>query len=197
FVLVFVEAAKHQPIHCRKPWSSFIPLSRGSFDLIVGMDRLSKRRFVIVCPEKVVRIPLEEPPQQQVEFRIDLVPRATPVVKSPYRLAPSEMQALSEQLQELQDKAQSEAFKQENVPLVGSEMDEAHASSLRYLSENEIESSWILSLNFQGQSSEYDVACSMGRDWESSLTGLELVPETTDKSLRGESCIVKVALEAA
>ncbi|GJV50776.1 hypothetical protein Tco_1446517 [Tanacetum coccineum] len=25
------------------------------------------------------------------------------------------------------------------------------------------------------------VACSMGRDWESSLTGLELVPETTDK----------------
>ncbi|GJY39380.1 hypothetical protein Tco_0425744 [Tanacetum coccineum] len=53
--------------------------------------------------------------------------------------------------------AQSEAFKQENVPLVGSEMDEAHASSLKYLSENEIESSWILSLNFQGQSSEYDV----------------------------------------
>ncbi|GKE35881.1 hypothetical protein Tco_1455203 [Tanacetum coccineum] len=28
---------------------------------------------------------------------------------------------------------------------------------LRYLSENEIESPWILSLNFQGQSSEYDV----------------------------------------
>ncbi|GJS96691.1 hypothetical protein Tco_0803659 [Tanacetum coccineum] len=28
---------------------------------------------------------------------------------------------------------------------------------LKYLSENEIESSWILSLNFQGQSSEYDV----------------------------------------
>ncbi|GKF10572.1 putative reverse transcriptase domain-containing protein [Tanacetum coccineum] len=36
-------------------------------------------------------------------------------------------------------------------------MDEAHASSLRYLSENEIESPWILSLNIQGQSSEYDV----------------------------------------
>ncbi|GJW62256.1 hypothetical protein Tco_0111591 [Tanacetum coccineum] len=28
---------------------------------------------------------------------------------------------------------------------------------------------------------QYGVACSMGRDWESSLTGLELVPETTDK----------------
>ncbi|GJZ60618.1 putative reverse transcriptase domain-containing protein [Tanacetum coccineum] len=35
------------------------------------------------------------------------------------------------------------------VLLVGSVMVEAHASSLRYLSENEIESPWILSLNFQ------------------------------------------------
>ncbi|GKA22489.1 hypothetical protein Tco_0708451 [Tanacetum coccineum] len=38
---------------------SLIPLSRGSFDVIVGMDMLSKRKFVIVCHEKVVRIPLE------------------------------------------------------------------------------------------------------------------------------------------
>ncbi|GJV94646.1 hypothetical protein Tco_1546223 [Tanacetum coccineum] len=36
-----------------------IPLSRGSFDVLVGMDRLSKRKFGIVCHEKVVRIPLE------------------------------------------------------------------------------------------------------------------------------------------
>ncbi|GJR19895.1 putative reverse transcriptase domain-containing protein [Tanacetum coccineum] len=116
------------------------------------MDWLSKRKFVIVCHEKVVRIPLEGdeilqvhgertlaavkalinakvdeprisnipvvrdftdvfpkdllglPPQRQVEFRIDLVPGATPVAKSPYRLAPSEMQELSGQLQELLDK---------------------------------------------------------------------------------------------
>ncbi|GJZ17689.1 putative reverse transcriptase domain-containing protein [Tanacetum coccineum] len=34
-------------------------LSRGSFDVIVGMDWLSKRKFVIVCHEKVVRIALE------------------------------------------------------------------------------------------------------------------------------------------
>ncbi|GJU60239.1 hypothetical protein Tco_1238005, partial [Tanacetum coccineum] len=39
--------------------SSLIPLSRGSFDVIVGMDWLSKRKFMIVCHEKVVRIPLE------------------------------------------------------------------------------------------------------------------------------------------
>ncbi|GJV45146.1 hypothetical protein Tco_1429682 [Tanacetum coccineum] len=38
------------------------------------------------------------------KFRIDLVHGATPVVKSPYRLAPSEMQELSKQLQELQDR---------------------------------------------------------------------------------------------
>ncbi|GKE99642.1 putative reverse transcriptase domain-containing protein, partial [Tanacetum coccineum] len=37
-------------------------------------------------------------------LRIDLVPGVTPIVKSPYRLAPSEMQELSRQIQELQDK---------------------------------------------------------------------------------------------
>ncbi|GKD12314.1 hypothetical protein Tco_1196721, partial [Tanacetum coccineum] len=36
-----------------------IPLSRRSFDVIVGMDWLSKRKFVIVCNEKVIRILLE------------------------------------------------------------------------------------------------------------------------------------------
>ncbi|GJY33071.1 putative reverse transcriptase domain-containing protein [Tanacetum coccineum] len=117
-----------------------------------GMDWLSNQKVVIVCHEKIVRIPVEGgkvlyvqgernvrktktlmstkaneptlsdipivrdfedvflddlsglPPQRQVEFRIDLIPGATPVAKSPYRLAPSEMQELSEQLQELQDK---------------------------------------------------------------------------------------------
>ncbi|KAI3819574.1 hypothetical protein L1987_13415 [Smallanthus sonchifolius] len=38
------------------------------------------------------------PPPRQVEFRIDLVPGAAPVARSPYRLAPSEMQELSNQL---------------------------------------------------------------------------------------------------
>ncbi|GJU02978.1 hypothetical protein Tco_1113316 [Tanacetum coccineum] len=102
-------------------FNSLIPLSRGSFDVLVGMDRLSKRKFGIVCHGKVVRIPLEgdeilrvhgERTQgvvktlmntKVVEFRVDLVPGATPVAKSPYRLAPLEMQELSEQLQELQD----------------------------------------------------------------------------------------------
>ncbi|GKE64381.1 hypothetical protein Tco_1518542, partial [Tanacetum coccineum] len=44
------------------------------------------------------------PPSREVEFRIDLVPGAMPVAKSPYRLAPTKMQELSNQLKELQDK---------------------------------------------------------------------------------------------
>nr|GEX52601.1 DNA/RNA polymerases superfamily protein [Tanacetum cinerariifolium] len=44
------------------------------------------------------------PPQRHVEFRIDLVPGVTLIAKSPYRLVPSKMQELGEQLQELHDK---------------------------------------------------------------------------------------------
>ncbi|GJS42756.1 putative reverse transcriptase domain-containing protein [Tanacetum coccineum] len=43
-------------------------------------------------------------PTRQVEFQIDLVPGAAPVARTPYRLAPSEMKELSEQLKELSDK---------------------------------------------------------------------------------------------
>ncbi|GJS53187.1 putative reverse transcriptase domain-containing protein [Tanacetum coccineum] len=103
----------------------------GSFDVIMGMDWLYEHKAEIVCHDKVVRIPLESgeilhvegertpgiatalsnvkdlsglPPLRQIEFRVDLVLVATPVAKSPYRLAPSKMQELSAQLQELQDK---------------------------------------------------------------------------------------------
>ncbi|GKC28826.1 hypothetical protein Tco_1036120, partial [Tanacetum coccineum] len=41
---------------------------------------------------------------REVEFRMDLIPRAMLVAKSPYRLAPMEMQELSNQLKELQEK---------------------------------------------------------------------------------------------
>ncbi|GJY36904.1 putative reverse transcriptase domain-containing protein [Tanacetum coccineum] len=44
-------------------------------------------------------------PTQQVEFQIDLIPGGAPVARAPYRLAPSEMKELSNQLQELFDKA--------------------------------------------------------------------------------------------
>nr|GFA91162.1 hypothetical protein [Tanacetum cinerariifolium] len=103
-----------------------IPLGHGGFDVIVGMDWLSKNKAVIVCHEKeriwraakalmnakvdeprISDIPVVRyftdvfpedlsglPPQRQVEFRIDLIPGAMPVAKSPYSLAPSEMQEL-------------------------------------------------------------------------------------------------------
>ncbi|GKE36518.1 putative reverse transcriptase domain-containing protein, partial [Tanacetum coccineum] len=44
------------------------------------------------------------PTIQEIEFQIELTLRATPVAKSPYRLAPSELEELSRQLKELQDK---------------------------------------------------------------------------------------------
>ncbi|KAD6119157.1 hypothetical protein E3N88_10428 [Mikania micrantha] len=112
-----------------------LPIELGSFDVVVGMDWLTKNQAEILCGQKMVRIPLQEgkilvihgekpktaldiisclkankyelpgiPPPREVEFRIDLPPGAAPVAKSPYRLAPSEMQELMKQLQELLDK---------------------------------------------------------------------------------------------
>ena len=56
--------------------------------------------FSDVFPDELPGIP----PDRQVEFSIDLVPGATPIAKTPYRLAPTEMQELVKQLQELLDK---------------------------------------------------------------------------------------------
>ncbi|GJS07036.1 putative reverse transcriptase domain-containing protein [Tanacetum coccineum] len=92
----------------------------GSFDAIIGMGWLANHHAVIVCDEKIVQIPyggevliVQEvfpedltglPPIRQVKFQIDLVPGAAPVARAPYRLAPSEMEELFAQLQELSDK---------------------------------------------------------------------------------------------
>ncbi|GJV54708.1 putative reverse transcriptase domain-containing protein [Tanacetum coccineum] len=158
---------------------NLMPVELGSFDAIIGMDWLAKYQAIIVCAEKIVRIPwgnetlivhgdgsnrghearlhiisysktqeymlkgcpvflahvttkevedksekkrLEDvpivqdfpevfpedlsglPPTRQVEFQIDLIPGAAPVARAPYRLTPSEMKELSEQLKELSDK---------------------------------------------------------------------------------------------
>ncbi|GJV85008.1 putative reverse transcriptase domain-containing protein [Tanacetum coccineum] len=89
-----------------------IPFGHGSFDMIIGMDWLSKHKAEIVCHEKVVRIPLHKgekqeeivvvrnfpevfsddlsglPPTREIEFRIELIPGAISVAKSPYRFSP-------------------------------------------------------------------------------------------------------------
>ncbi|GJT87183.1 putative reverse transcriptase domain-containing protein [Tanacetum coccineum] len=44
------------------------------------------------------------PPLREIEFWIELIPGAIPIAKSPYRLTPSELEELSGQLKELQDK---------------------------------------------------------------------------------------------
>ncbi|GJR23055.1 putative reverse transcriptase domain-containing protein [Tanacetum coccineum] len=44
------------------------------------------------------------PPTRQVEFQIDLIFGVAPVARAPYRLAPSEMKELLDQLKELSDK---------------------------------------------------------------------------------------------
>ncbi|GJR34378.1 putative reverse transcriptase domain-containing protein [Tanacetum coccineum] len=141
-----------------------MPVELGSFEVIISMDWLRRCHAVILCDEKLVRIPYgnetlaqeymakgcqiflaqifakkEEdkskgkqlkdvpivldfpevfpedltglPPARPVEFQIDLIPGAAPVARAPYRLAPSEMKELSEQLQELSDKG----FKRPNL----------------------------------------------------------------------------------
>nr|GEZ44639.1 putative reverse transcriptase domain-containing protein [Tanacetum cinerariifolium] len=56
--------------------------------------------FPNVFPEDLPGLP----PARPVEFHIDLILGDAPVARAPYRLAPSEMKKLSEQLQELSDK---------------------------------------------------------------------------------------------
>ncbi|GJR36296.1 hypothetical protein Tco_1211980 [Tanacetum coccineum] len=127
-----------------------MPVELGSFDAIIGMDWLAKYQAVIVCAEKIVRIPwrnktliihgdgsnqgnvtrlniisctkmqkymekgfpiflahvtAKEVKKNKWEFKSDLAHSgAAPVARAPYRLAPSEMKELSEQLKELSDK---------------------------------------------------------------------------------------------
>ncbi|GKE42436.1 putative reverse transcriptase domain-containing protein, partial [Tanacetum coccineum] len=95
-----------------------IPFGHGSFDVIIGMDWLSNNKVEIIChgkkQEKIVvvrdfpEVFLDDlsglPSIREIEFRIELIPRATPVAKSPCRLEPSELEELSGQLKELQDK---------------------------------------------------------------------------------------------
>nr|GEY81464.1 reverse transcriptase domain-containing protein [Tanacetum cinerariifolium] len=99
------------------------PTENNSFDVVIGMDWLSKYHAKIICGDKVVHIPIDGetliirgdqnvfpkdltglPPVRQVEFQIDLILGAAPVARTFYRLAPYEMQELSNQLQELADR---------------------------------------------------------------------------------------------
>nr|GEW73714.1 putative reverse transcriptase domain-containing protein [Tanacetum cinerariifolium] len=73
-----------------------------SFDVVIGMDWLSKYHAKIICDEKVVHIPIDGETLiirgdriRQVEFHIDLILGVAHVARAPYQLAPSEMQRVS------------------------------------------------------------------------------------------------------
>nr|GEY11165.1 hypothetical protein [Tanacetum cinerariifolium] len=55
-------------------------------------------------PEVFLNVLSGLPPIREIKFQIELVPGATSVAKSPYRLEPYEIEELSGQLKELQDK---------------------------------------------------------------------------------------------
>ncbi|GKD87480.1 reverse transcriptase domain-containing protein [Tanacetum coccineum] len=75
--------------------------ARGKAYVLGGIDANPDSNVVKeVFPEDLPRLP----PTRQVEFQIDLVPGAAPVARAPYRLAPSKLQELSTQLQELSNK---------------------------------------------------------------------------------------------
>nr|GFA28917.1 putative reverse transcriptase domain-containing protein [Tanacetum cinerariifolium] len=149
-----------------------MPVEMGSFDVIIGIDWLVKYHAVIICDEKLVRVPFDNkilifhgdgsnnghesrlniisytkmlkgcliflahvttkgaedksnekrledvpivqdfpevfpedlpgiPPTRQVKSQINLLPGAAPVARAPYRLAPSEMKELLDQLKKL------------------------------------------------------------------------------------------------
>ncbi|GJS98642.1 putative reverse transcriptase domain-containing protein [Tanacetum coccineum] len=80
-----------------------MPVEMGSFDVIIGMDWLAKYHAVTMkkAEDKSKEKQLEEVPIVQ-DFP-EVFPRLA-VARAPYRLAPSEMKELSDQLKELSDK---------------------------------------------------------------------------------------------
>nr|GEV35300.1 hypothetical protein [Tanacetum cinerariifolium] len=97
-----------------------IPLPKGKVLRVIGERPEEKMRHLrsaktkeqkkekIVVVRDYPKVFLDDllglPHIREIKFRIALVPRAIPLVKSPYRLAPYEMEELSGQLKELQDK---------------------------------------------------------------------------------------------
>nr|GEZ42024.1 reverse transcriptase domain-containing protein [Tanacetum cinerariifolium] len=93
------------------------------------------REFLKLSPKNLPGLPSI----RQVEFQIDLIPGAAPVARSPYRLAPSKMQELPDQLQQLADRGSSvyskidlrsdyhqQRFRDEDIPKIAFEMRYGH-----------------------------------------------------------------------
>ncbi|GKA03892.1 retrovirus-related pol polyprotein from transposon TNT 1-94 [Tanacetum coccineum] len=86
-----------------------MPIKLGSFDVVIGMDYLSKYHARIICGEKVVHAP--------IDGETLIIRGVAPVARAPYKLAPSEMQELSNQLQELADRGYHQLrVRDEDIP---------------------------------------------------------------------------------
>jgi hypothetical protein len=68
--------------------------------------------FIDVFPQELPGMP----PDQEIEFTIDLKPGTTPISQAPYKMAPKELKELKEQLDELESKG----FIQESISPWGS-----------------------------------------------------------------------------
>ncbi|GKC37694.1 putative reverse transcriptase domain-containing protein [Tanacetum coccineum] len=75
-----------------------MPIELGSFKIIIG-SRVHDERM-----SDLFGTDIRQEGGGQVGRKIDLIPRAAPVARAPYRLALSEMKEFSKQLQELSDK---------------------------------------------------------------------------------------------
>ncbi|GJR75799.1 putative reverse transcriptase domain-containing protein [Tanacetum coccineum] len=84
------------------------------------------RDFSKVFPDDLSGLP----PIQGIEFQIELIPGATPVPKSPYCLAPSELEELSGQPKELKDKELNKLTVKNHYPLprIDDLFDQLHGS---------------------------------------------------------------------
>ncbi|GJY44911.1 putative reverse transcriptase domain-containing protein, partial [Tanacetum coccineum] len=73
--------------------------------LLMSAKASDKKQGEIVVVRDFLKVFLDDlsglPPLREIELRIELIPGAVPIVKSPYRLLPSELEELSGQLKEL------------------------------------------------------------------------------------------------
>nr|GEX03520.1 ankyrin repeat-containing domain, PGG domain protein [Tanacetum cinerariifolium] len=88
-------------------FANLLPLEMSDFDIILGMDWLTKHRATIDCHlKRVIFGDLNNPGfiyhgSRPVECTIEFIPGAQPISKAPYRMAPVELKELKDQLQEL------------------------------------------------------------------------------------------------
>ncbi|GJZ00366.1 putative reverse transcriptase domain-containing protein, partial [Tanacetum coccineum] len=89
--------------------------------LLMSAKASEKKQEEIVVVRDYPEVFLDDlfglPPIREIEFRIELTPGATPIAKSPYRLAPFELEELSGQLKELQDKELNKLTVKNRYPL--------------------------------------------------------------------------------